>query len=355
MHPATYLFVYLFPALAFVALSQGGWWLAALPAVTFGFIPLAELFMTGTTDNTRANAQPSALHKRILDVLVYGLIPLQVGLVVFLPYQVHAGAIATLPELVGAIATVGICCAAFGINLGHELGHRPNKLDQKAAQLLLATTLYMHFFIEHNRGHHARVATDDDPASSRRGEWLYTFWVRSVVGGWKHAWELENKRLRRRVARPALSLQNQMLRFQIIQVLIVAAVALAFGPLAAATFVASAVIGFLLLETVNYVEHYGLRRTRRPDGRYERVLPAHSWNANHTLGRALLFELTRHADHHANASRHFAQLRHFEDGPQLPTGYPGMILMSLVPPLYHAVMDRTIAAEQARLAVPAAA
>ncbi len=349
MHPATYLFVYAFPAIAFVALHLGGAWLLALPAVAFGLIPLAELVFTGTTDNTRAEADPTPLRRRGLDALVYGLIPLQIGLVAYLPAQIAAGAL-TGWEIAGAIFTVGICCGAFGINLGHELGHRANKLDQAAAKVLLATSLYMHFIIEHNRGHHARVATEDDPATSRRGESVYRFWLRSSIGGWLHAWELEAQRLGRKVANPTLSLRNEMLRFQLIQVAMVAGVGVVFGLVPALAFVGSAIVGFLLLETINYVEHYGLRRDRRADGRLGRVLPAHSWNSNHTIGRALLFELTRHADHHANARRHFAQLRHHEGGPQLPTGYPGMILLALLPPVFHSVMDRQIVREQARLA-----
>ena len=349
MHPLTYLFIYLFPVLAFVGLYLGGAWTFALPAVGFGAIPLGELLFAGTTDNSRADAPPSPWRTRFLDAMLYGLIPFQVGLVLYLPAQIAAGALVGW-EIVGGIATVGICSAALGINLGHELGHRNDPRAQAAAKLLLATTLYMHFFIEHNRGHHARVATADDPASSRRGEWLYTFWFRSTVGGWLHAWELESQRLARTVARPALSLQNEMLRFQIVQVAIVAAVTVAFGWVGGLTFLATSVVGFLLLETINYVEHYGLRRERRADGRWGRVLPGHSWNSNHTIGRALLFELTRHADHHANARRHFAQLRHHEEGPRLPTGYPGMVLLALIPPAFHSVMNRRIVQEQTRLA-----
>ncbi len=349
MHPLLYLPVYLLPLLAFAALSLGGLWLLALPAVVFGLVPTAELFLPGTTDNTRAASRRPPLERRLLDGLIYGLVPLQVALVIHLPAQIASGALAGW-EILGGILTVGICCGAFGINLGHELGHRTSKLDQGAAKLMLATSLYMHFFIEHNRGHHARVATPQDPASSRRGEALYRFWIRSTVGGWLHAWTLEDQRLRRRVSKPRLSLQNEMVRFQLIQAGIVAAVALAFGLVPALAFVAAAVMGFLLLETINYVEHYGLQRGRRPDGRYERVLPGHSWNSNHTLGRVLLFELTRHADHHANASRHFTQLRHHEEGPQLPTGYPGMILLALFPPAYRRVMERHIVRERERLA-----
>ena len=182
------------------------------------------------------------------------------------------------------------------------------------------------------------VATEDDPASARRGEWLYSFWLRSVFGGWVSAWRLEADRLRRR-GQSALSWGNEVLRWQLAQVVGLTALGVALGPVLVGRFVVAAVVGILLLETVNYLEHYGLRRGRRPDGRLEPVRPMHSWNYNGVLGRLLLFELTRHSDHHAHPKRAYAALRHFDESPQLPAGYPGMILMALVPPLFFALMD----------------
>ena len=108
-------------------------------------------------------------------------------------------------------------------------------------------------------------------------------------------------------------------------------------------------IGFLLLETVNYLEHYGLQRQQKSSGRYERVRPEHSWNSNHPVGRALLFDLTRHSDHHANPNRKYPVLRHFDASPQLPTGYPGMILLALVPPVWFSVMHPHIERELSRV------
>jgi alkane 1-monooxygenase len=152
------------------------------------------------------------------------------------------------------------------------------------------------------------------------------------------AWHLENERLRARGAR-VLSWQNEMIRLTFFQVAFVAAAGLLFGPVAMGGLLLAALTGALLLETVNYIEHYGLLRRQLPDGRYERVQPHHSWNSNHPLGRIVLFDLTRHADHHANARRKYQVLRHFDDAPQLPMGYPGMILLALVPPLFFAIMN----------------
>ncbi len=241
-------------------------------------------------------------------------------------------------EVVGATLAVGTLCGAIGINLGHELGHRRSRLDRNLAKALLLSTQYLHFFIEHNRGHHANVSTPDDPASAERGQLVYAFWLRSIVGGWRHAWALEDRRLAaRKLGR--WTWENEMVRFTAIQIGSIALAVAAFGPLAAAAWMGASLGGILLLENVNYVEHYGLRRGRREDGRWERVRPVHSWNSNHSLSRALLFELSRHSDHHANPARHFSVLRHFDEAPQLPTGYSGMVLLALCPPLFFRVMN----------------
>lgn len=210
------------------------------------------------------------------------------------------------------------------------------------AKMLLLTSLNMHFFIEHNRGHHRRVATEEDPASARRGEPLYLFWWRSIRDSYRSAWQLEAKRLDKS-GQQWFSLRNEMLVFQLVQVAFVLLIALVFGPKAALCFIAAAIMGILLLETINYIEHYGLRRQLTESGRYERVMPMHSWNSNHMIGRMTLFELSRHSDHHFRASRKYPVLRHHEDSPQMPTGYPGMMLLACVPPLWFRVMHPRLA------------
>jgi len=237
--------------------------------------------------------------------------------------------------------SVGIINGTVGINVAHELGHRTSAIEQFLAKALLLPNLYLHFTIEHNLGHHKHVGTLKDPATSRKSEPLYFFWVRSVVGCYIGAWKLENKRLSR-LGKSFLSIENKMVQFQMMQILYVFITGLLFGWMVIPYTIIIAIIGFLLLETVNYIEHYGLLRRQLPSGRYEPVTPLHSWNSDHQVGRILLYELTRHADHHYKANRPYQILKHIEDSPQLPLGYPGSMLMSLIPPLWFYVMNKKL-------------
>ncbi|MBK9287726.1 MAG: alkane 1-monooxygenase [Flavobacteriales bacterium] len=221
---------------------------------------------------------------------------------------------------------------------GARARHRRLRWERDLARTLLLSSLYMHFIIEHNRGHHARVATPDDPASARQNEPLYAFWFRSVVFSFLSAWWIEIDRLRKD-GRSPFGLGNEMIRFLAIEATLVAGIALLFGSTALWCFMGAATIGVLLLETVNYIEHYGLRRRLSESGNYQRVQHVHSWNSDLLPGRLMLFELTRHSDHHYKASKKYQVLRSLDMGPQLPTGYPGMMLLSLVPPLWFKVVN----------------
>jgi len=347
MNPLLYIpsIVLLIPA--YLAVYFGGWWTLVLPGVVFGLVPILELIFSGSTKNLSENLETSTKDKAVFDWLIFSTVPLQVGIVIALTVAASTGHLSGW-SLLGAIASVGICCGTFGINVAHELGHRRTKFHQVLAKVLLCTSLYAHFFIEHNRGHHAKVATADDPASASSGQTVYNFWMRSIPQGWLSAWHLEDKRLRA-LKHPRLTLQNEMTRLMLIQFSLVSGVGLTMGLTAMVAWLSAALGGALLLETVNYVEHYGLSRKLRANGRYERVQPKHSWNSNHPIGRVLLFELTRHSDHHAYPGRKYPTLRHFDESPQLPSGYPGMILLALFPPLWFAVMDPHVIREQLRL------
>jgi len=240
--------------------------------------------------------------------------------------------------IVGRVSAMGLMCGSFGINVAHELGHRSTKREQWMAKALLLTSMYMHFIIEHNRGHHRHVATPDDPATARKNEWLHTFLVRSVVYSYISAWKIELNSLKRKNIHP-LSLKNEMFRFLMIQIGFLVAIAVVFSPTSMLYFATAAGIGIFLLETVNYVEHYGLVRNEVSPGKYERTMPHHSWNSDHILGRLMLFELSRHSDHHFVASKKYQVLEHHEDSPQMPTGYPGMIVLACFPPLWFLVMN----------------
>lgn len=341
---AKYLFVYTTPAIVFFSLYMGGLWSYSALLLLFGLLPFFELFTRGSTQNLSKIEEELAKEDRFYDLILYGLLPVQYLLLGYFLWQAQ-GSELSLATRIGMISAYGMACGVLGINAAHELGHRSTWYEQFFSKALLLSTLYMHFFIEHNRGHHKHVATEEDPASARYGESLYAFFFRSISKSWLSAWQLEAERLGQE-GKAFWSWHNEMLRFQCIQIALVLALFWGFGSLAGLSFLGASFVGILLLETVNYIEHYGLQR-KKQGGRYERCLPIHSWNSNHPIGRLLLLELSRHSDHHYIASRKYQVLRHFDDSPQMPTGYPGMMLLALVPPLWFWFMHRHI--EQYRL------
>lgn len=332
-----YLIAYVAPLAAYLGIYYGGVWSFGSIYVAFVIIPILEQLLPKSTRNFPPAIEEKKAVARFFDVLLYLNIPILYGLIIFLFYRLVQGGLANY-EVVGMICNVGLIVGTSGINVGHELGHRNNVFEQTLGKILLLPALYMHFFIEHNRGHHKNVATPLDPASARLGESVYAFWVRSVVGSYFNAWKLEAERLRK-LSKPVLSWANEMLRFQVFQLAYLVSIGFLWSWTMVGYAIAIAIFGFLLLECVNYIEHYGLRRALLPNGRYENVSPKHSWNSDHELGRIFLYELTRHSDHHYKASRKYQILRHFDESPQLPLGYPTSILASLVPPLWFKVMN----------------
>lgn len=334
-----YLFVFIVPLIVFLSLFYGDYWSFSAIIFVFAFVPMAELLLPGNKKNMDKNEEEEAKQNKFYNIVLYLLVPVQFFLLVYFLIRIDDQSLA-LYEKAGMVTAFGISCGVLGINAAHELGHRNTRYEQLMSKILLMTTLYMHFFIEHNRGHHKRVATDDDPATSRYGENLYTFYIRSVRDSWLSAWSIESEKLRKKKFK-FWSLRNEMLWYQLIQGILLVKITVIFGFETLLFYLISAIIGFLLLETVNYIEHYGLQR-KKINGVYERTMPVHSWNSNHPLGRILLLELSRHSDHHYMASRKYQILRHFDDSPQMPTGYPGMMLIAFFPPLWFRIMHREI-------------
>ncbi|MFM8346496.1 MAG: alkane 1-monooxygenase, partial [Bacteroidota bacterium] len=222
--------------------------------------------------------------------------------------------------------------------------------EQFLSKALLLTESYMHFFIEHNRGHHVHVATPEDPATARNGESFYRFWIRTVRDSYLHAWQLEADS-RKRKGLAVIGIGNTMIWFTIAPVLfagLLTWIGTALFPgltwwIVPVFFFGQSIIGFTLLELVNYVEHYGILRRKDAEGRYERVNPLHSWNTSYLISNLFLFQLQRHSDHHTYSAKRYQLLDHFDESPQLPFGYPTMILMALVPPLWFNTMDPLLA------------
>lgn len=334
-----YLNVLILPILAWVSFNGRGW-VTFLPLMeAFLIIPLLELAFKPNPENLSKEQEAQRKKDPIYDWQLYIMVPIQFVLLYFFLVSMSEVGL-TLVDKIGRVSGMGLLCGVIGINVAHELGHRSTWHEQLMAKCLLLTSLYMHFFIEHNRGHHKNVSTKEDPSSARYGEMLYTFWFRSVIFAYLSAWKLEAKRLRKKGSSP-FSWRNEMIQFQLIQVLFTLAIGWVFGWVIMGYFILSATFGFLLLETVNYIEHYGLERKRNGEV-YERVMPTHSWNSDHKMGRIILFELSRHSDHHYIASRKYQILRHMDESPQMPTGYPGMMILAVIPPLWFSVMNPRI-------------
>ncbi len=339
MNKYKYLGILLVPFSVYIALSSTGL-LTFLPLVLlFIIVPIVELFFKPNHKNLTELQLEKAQKDKFYSALLYTMIPINLGLL-FLFLSVISEVVSTI-DLIGKITSMGMALGVLGINIGHELGHRTNRLEQFLGEILLMSSLETHFLPYHNSGHHFNVATPSDPATARKNEWLFVFWVRSQFGSYKQAWQLESKRLSIE-KKSFFSFNNRMLIYTFCHIALLYLIYFFFGLFVLLMYFFASCIGILLLETVNYIEHYGLLRKKKKSGRFEVVTPMHSWNSDHMIGRILLFELSRHSDHHHRASKHYQLLDSHESSPQMFTGYPGMMLLALIPPLWFKIMNKRI-------------
>ncbi len=315
------------------------WWFG--PIATFVVIPVLDHLVGADAENPTESALARMENDRFYRWINFCYLPGQYLSLVFACWiWANDWPDISLVDKLGLMATLGIICG-IAISTAHELGHRRPGLERSLSKLALAQSGYGHFFVEHNRGHHVRVATPADPASSLLGESLYAFIPRSVAGGLTSAWRIERARFAR-TGTSHWSLRNDVLNGWLLSVAVFSILTAWFGLPVLPWLVGQAIIGFCMLETVNYLEHYGLRRQRLADGRYERIRPSHSWNSNTIVANVCLFHLQRHSDHHAHPLRRYQTLRHADEAPQLPAGYATMMLIAMVPPLWRRIMDSRV-------------
>lgn len=343
MKDLKYLAAFSIPIVAFIGLYLKGYWTFLAPFFAFGIIPILEVIFPLDSKNLTLEEADYQIKKTFFDWLLYLNLPIVYGLVAFGLYQTSTTVLTTF-EWVGTILSVGIVLGVNGINVGHELGHRLTTNERFLGKALLLPSLYMHFYIEHNFGHHLHAATPEDPATARYNQPLYSFWITSVSRQYINAWKIQ-KTLLNNNDRSFFSFKNDMFWFTVFQTLYLILIVLFFGKLGLLFAVSSAVVGFLLLETVNYIEHYGLLRLKTKSGRYERVKEIHSWNSNHIIGRIVLYELTRHSDHHYKSSKKYQVLDCHDESPQMPFGYPTSMVLALVPPLWFKIMNKRVPKE----------
>jgi alkane 1-monooxygenase len=337
-----YLFAYTVPIVAIIGVYFGGIYTYAALFYAFGLIPIFELLLPVDLLNYNEQEVDARLKNKFFDYLLYTNLIIVYACVYYGLKQVFQNNF-NLFEIIGTIFSVGIVCGANGINVAHELGHRDKKWERVIGKFLLVPSLYTHFYVEHNHGHHVHVSTPEDPSTARKNQNLYAFWWQTVSGTYTKAWSIQSK-INKLENLSFFSLKNDMLVFSIVQVAYLAGIFAFFNTSGLFIALGFAVIGFLLLETINYIEHYGLQRKVLPSGRYERVTEKHSWNSNHVMGRILLYELTRHSDHHYKQNKKYQILEYHDVSPQMPYGYPTSMVLSLFPPLWYKVMNNKIPA-----------
>jgi alkane 1-monooxygenase len=338
------------------ALNQFGWhgvaqvpfWIG--PILVYVVLPLLDRRFGPDGENPPDEVMERLENDEYYRYCTYSFIPFQYLTVVLGAYLFTAADLSWLgfdgslgwPAKIGLALSVGMM-GGVGINTAHELGHKKDSLERWLSKITLAQTCYGHFFIEHNRGHHVRVATPEDPASARFGETFWEFLPRSVWGSLKSSWELEAQRMRR-LNRSPWHPSNDVLNAWAMSVVLYGVLIAVFGVALIPYVLISAVFGFALLETVNYLEHYGLLRQKTASGRYERCAAEHSWNSDHLVTNLFLYHLQRHSDHHANPTRRYQTLRSMDGAPNLPSGYASMIGLTYFPPLWRKVMDHRVLA-----------
>jgi alkane 1-monooxygenase len=339
MSKIKYLSVFILAFTAYISFTNFGVW-TYLPVIfSFGFLPILELFFQPDAKNSNLEEKKELKQDIYFNAVLFATVPIQLGLLIFFLFSIQDN-LSTF-EFIGRIVSLGVLCGILGINVGHELGHRANRFHQFLGEILLLTSLETHFLPYHNSGHHYNVATPNDPATARKGELVFAFWFRSQIGSYFQAWQIEKNKLQKN-GQQVLSFSNKMIVYTFAQLALLLTIYLTFNLETMMAFIAASFFGILMLETVNYIEHYGLLRTLKENGNYERVQPYHSWNSNHIIGRSMLFELSRHSDHHYKASKHFQLLDALPNSPQMITGYPGMMLLALIPPLWFKIMHKQL-------------
>ena len=335
-----YMFVFILPFGVYLSFNRVGWSTFGPVIFAFVLIPFLELLLK--PDKTNLDEETRILEKEsnLYDWILYLSVPVQLLMLVSFLYVIDLTEFGSI-SFFGKVFSMGLLCGVMGINIGHELGHRSSRIEQFLGEILLLTSLNTHFLPYHNEGHHREVATPNDAATAKRNQWVYFFWFTSRFKSYAKAWQIENRRMQQK-DKSVLSFSNRMVIYTLANIVVLCSIYYFFGINVFVAFVLAAIIGILLLGTVDYIEHYGLLRNKNLSGRYERVQHKHSWNSDHQLGRLMLFNLSRHSDHHYKASKKYQLLDSLPDSPQMPTGYPGMMLLALIPPLFFKIVNKKL-------------
>ena len=329
---------FLLVPLTWACAMAGGWWVLLIPAVIWNAYTALDMVLGTDTENADPETEDGALFWYRL--ITWAWVPVQfVSLFGLIWYAAHAPHLSGI-ERVGLFFGVGVVTGTIGINYSHELLHQSSRAERLLGDLLLAMVLYSHFRSEHLLVHHRHVGTPRDPVTARYNESFHSFFPRVLSQCLRSSFRAETAQLARR-GLPWHHRSNPFFRYWALQAGMLA-LAFALGGLAGlGLFLLQALVAIWHLELVNYVEHYGLTRKYIGEGRFEHVLPRHSWNAAQKASNWLLINLQRHSDHHYKPNRRFPLLQNYteDEAPQLPHGYAVMTTMALVPRLWRSRMN----------------
>lgn len=344
-----YFMAYSIPLSAIVGIYMQGFWLLITPVYIYILIPVVEQLLTLFKLNKIETQRDKKSTHWLFDVMLYLNIPLVFLILIYALINIKNHDFFSV-EFIAGILTVGLVIVSNGINVAHELCHRTKTFEKYFGKFLLIPSLYMHFYLEHNFGHHLNVATPDDPVTAKFNQPIYSFWISAMKGEFISAIEIQKKRLKENNI-SFFSLYNDMFWYAIIQFVYLLVVLILFSFKGFIFAISAAIFSILMFECVNYIEHYGLLRKKLSSGRYERVTDNHSWNSNHILGRIVLYELTRHSDHHRISVTKFQNLKSIDKSPQLPFGYPTSILLTFIPVLWFKLMNPRVPKDMYELSI----
>lgn len=334
-----YFGAYIVPLLGLLTFSTTGIYAYSGLIFLYVLVPILEIIIPPNTYNLNSTEKELAREDFFYDLVIYLLIPIHLFVIYYFLVTISDPALTT-SDLIARVLMMGTILGVNGINIGHELGHKTNNpLKQVLAQLMLTTSVQNHFLPYHNGGHHKDVGTPEDLTSAKKGDNFYFFALKSQIGGYFKTWKLEAKRLKAQGKNPAW---NPMIIYTILPILLLIGIYAFFGPFVMVCYFLASVYGISILESQNYFAHYGLRRKKLENGRYERVNARHSWNSDHIIGRVLLFELTRHSDHHHMGAKPYQVLDSKEESPMLPYGYPMMLILAYFPFLFRPIMAKQL-------------
>lgn len=323
---------------AWIGAIYGSWWVIALPIVTWFLFAIVDALLGLNTENADPETAESDLFWYRAATMAW--VPVQFltlfGLIWFVSDAEHLSTLEKALLFFG----VGIMTGGIGINFSHELMHQKDRRERWLGDILLSMVLYSHFRSEHLLVHHRYVGTPRDPVTARYNEGFHRYFPRVLVGSAKSAFRAERDMLARKDLVWS-DFSNPFWRYWALQASMLLLAILAGGWIGLLLFLWQAYIAIWHLELVNYVEHYGLTRKHLGNGKYEHVMPHHSWNAAHKASNWLLINLQRHSDHHYKPDRRFPLLQNYTeaDAPQLPHGYPLMAAIAMIPPVWRRYMN----------------